>query len=242
MQWIQTPNEISLGYWTLKQGETKRASLEHLIFYPQSTDTKYATVVALHGRGTDEFDLLPLVETLALKHTLVIAPRAPLQFDAGGLVGGFAWYEFGEEGKPRLQTFEPSVDHLRRFLEEIRAVYPVDPGRLFLLGFSQGAVMAYATALQDPGSVRGIAALSGYVPLQSGFPLRLEHLAGLAVFISHGTYDEVIPVRYGRESAELLKSAGANVVFREYPMQHEVSAETLRDLCMWFKENSPELE
>ncbi len=226
----------------MRHGKTERASLEHLIFYPQSTDTKYATVVALHGRGTDEYDLLPLVETLGLKKTLVISPRAPLQFDAGGLVGGFAWYEFGDEGKPLPQTFQPSVDRLRRFLEEIKAAYPVDPERLFLLGFSQGTVMAYATALQDPGSFRAIVALSGYVPLQSGLALRLEHLDDLAVFISHGIYDEIIPVRYGRESAELLKSAGANVVFREYPMGHEVRAETLRDLGMWLKGTLPEVE
>jgi phospholipase/carboxylesterase len=96
--------------------------------------------------------------------------------------------------------------------------------------------MAYASALQDPEWFRGIAALSGYIPRQSGLPLILHNLNGLSVFISHGTYDDLIPVSLSRESAELLKAAGASVLFREYRMGHEVREETLRDLGAWFKD------
>jgi phospholipase/carboxylesterase len=219
----------------VKQKKAVKASLEHVVFYPQSTQTKCPTIVALHGRGTDEYDLLPLVETLALEDVLVVAPRAPFRFDAGGLVGGFAWYEFGQEGMPDPQTFQPSVERLRRFLEEIKAAYPVNPDRLVLLGFSQGTVMAYAAALLDAQSIRGIAGLSGYVPNQSGLPLRLKQLNGLPVFISHGAYDEIIPVKLGRESAELLRAAGAEVDYHEYLMAHEVREETLRDLSIWIR-------
>jgi len=218
------------------QGKAAKASLEHLVFYPESTENQCPTIVALHGRGTDEYDLLPLVEALALKGVLVVSPRAPFPFDAGGLTGGFAWYEFGQEGRPQQQTFLASVDRLRRFLREIEASYPVDPKRLVLLGFSQGTIMAYAVGLQDQHSILGIAALSGYVPHQSGLPLILQNLNGLSVFISHGTYDEIIPVKLSRESAELLKSAGANVVYREYPMGHEVRDQTLRDLDLWIRD------
>lgn len=158
----------------MKQGKSAKASLEHLVFYPQTTATKYPTIVALHGRGTDEYDLLPLVETLGLNDVLVVAPRAPLPFNPGGLMGGFAWYDIGQEGIPHPQTFQPSVDLLHRFLGEIKAAYPVNPERLFLLGFSQGTVMAYAAALLDPESIRGIAALSGYVPNKSGLPLNFS--------------------------------------------------------------------
>lgn len=220
----------------MKQGKAVKASLEHLVFYPQSTETKFPTIVALHGRGTDEYDLLPLVETLPLGNVLIVAPRAPLPFNPGGFGGGFAWYEFGQEGIPDPRTFQASVERLRRFLVEIKVAYPVDVKHLVLLGFSQGTVMAYASALQDPESFRGIAALSGYIPRQSGLPLILHNLNGLSVFISHGTYDDLIPVSLSRESAELLKAAGASVLFREYRMGHEVREETLRDLGAWFKD------
>jgi phospholipase/carboxylesterase len=219
----------------MKQGRSAKASLEHLVFYPPTTATKSPTIVALHGRGTNEHDLLPLVEALALNEVLVVAPRAPFPFDPGGLMSGFAWYEIGQEDIPHPQTFQLSVELLRRFLGEIQAAYPVNPERLVLLGFSQGTVMAYAAALLDPEPIRGIAALSGYVPHKSGLPLKLQQLNDFPVFISHGAYDEVIPVRFARQSAELLRAAGADIVYHEYLMGHEVREETLRDLSIWMR-------
>ena len=219
----------------MKQGKATKASLEHLVFYPATTKTSYPTIVALHGRGTDEYDLLPLIESLEVLDALVVTPRAPLLFSPGGFTAGFAWYEFGEEGIPDPATFRASLDVLRRFLEEITAAYLVDRERLVLLGFSQGTVMAYAAGLLDPGAIRGIAALSGYVPHRSELPLKLHDLNGLSVFISHGAWDEIIPVEFGRESAQLLNRAGADVLYREYLMGHEVREETLRDLSAWIR-------
>ena len=206
------------------------ASLQHVVYYPPRKAEKYATVVALHGRGTDENDLVPLVHLLGLTDALLISPRAPAPFEFGG---GFAWYDLSQEGVPEPQTFRASLGLLRRFMDEIRAGYPVDRKRVTLLGFSQGTVMAYSVALLDPPSFLGVAALSGYIPKRSGLPLALDDLRRLSVFISHGVYDQIIPVRLARESAEVLKKAGARVDYREYPMGHEVSEETVRELSAW---------
>lgn len=134
---------------------------------------------------------------------------------------------------PDPQTFRSSVDLLRKFISETSNGYPVNTSELVLLGFSQGTVMAYAVGLMGPSSFRGVVALSGYVPHHSGLPLNLRKLEGFPVFISHGTFDEVIPVKFGREAEELLKDAGAEVTYREYPMAHEVGENTIRDLAAW---------
>jgi predicted esterase len=52
----------------MKQGKAINASLEHVIFYLRTTKSSLPTIVALHGRGTDEQDLLPLVESLVGKN------------------------------------------------------------------------------------------------------------------------------------------------------------------------------
>jgi phospholipase/carboxylesterase len=223
----------------MKQEEVVKASLEHLVFYPSTSASRVPTLVTLHGRGTDEYDLLPIVESLGLTNVLLVSPRAPLRFNSGGMMEGFAWYEAGEEGVPKAQTFQPNVELLRRFLKEITEAYPVDPERLFLLGFSQGTVMAYAAGLLEPHSFRAIAALSGYVPNRSGLPFKVQQLAHLPIFISHGEFDEIIPLRLGRESADLLKAAGAAVDYHEYPMGHEVREETLQDLRAWMDKLIP---
>jgi len=219
----------------MKEGKPITASLQHLIFYPSMKKSTYPTIAALHGRGTDANDLLPLIQSLALEDVLVIAPRAPLQINLG-LGQGYAWYDLGEEEGPRPQTFRRSLELLRRFLAEIKAAYPVDPERFVLLGFSQGTVMAYAAGLTDPILVRAIVALSGYIPCRLDLSPEPGKLSRLRVFISHGTFDEIIPVQLGREAVELLKEAKADVVYREYPMGHEVREETLRDLEVWIKQ------
>lgn len=216
----------------MNEGKPIAASLEHIIYYPSRTTEQYSTIIALHGRGTDENDLIPLVFSLGLTDALVISPRAPLPFELGG---GFAWYNLGQEGVPNPQTFHSSLHLLRRFISEIKAGYPVNPERIILLGFSQGAVMAYTEAVTNPTSIQGIAALSGYIPQQSGLQFDLQRITALTAFASHGTYDQTIPVQLGRESAEFLRRAGADIEYREYPMGHEVREETIRDLAAWTK-------
>jgi len=209
-----------------------KASLEHYVFSSESSGDDCVTIVALHGRGADAHDLVPLIEALQLEDVLLIAPRAPLPLNLG-FVQGYAWYDLGEEGVPDPRTFSPNLDHLRKFLREIKSGYRV--GRLILFGFSQGTVMAYAVGLTDPASVSGIVALSGYIPSRSDLPLQWSKLNGLSVFVSHGEYDEIISVDLGREAAEMLRRAGADVVYREYAMGHEVREETIHDLAEWIR-------
>ena len=217
----------------MRRGESIESSLQHVVSFPQKTRPKYATVVALHGRGADAHDLLPLVESLGFDDLLVIAPRAPRLFEFGG---GHAWYDLSDEGVPDPPSFNESLRLLGEFLAQIKKGYPIDPTRLLLLGFSQGTVMAYAAGLLDPANVRGIVALSGYIPNRSNLPIQWEKLRGLPVFISHGAYDELIPLKLGKESFELLRNAGANVTFREYLMGHQVTEETMRDLTSWMQD------
>jgi phospholipase/carboxylesterase len=221
-----------IGQTMTSVGKAIEAALEHVVIYPPSQSEKYPTIFALHGRGADANDLLPLVESLGRRDALLIAPRAPFRFNLGG---GFAWYEMGQDWTPHSATFGKSLDLLRNFLGQVKVGYPVDPSRIVLLGFSQGTVMSYAAALLEPSSVQGLVTLSGYVPLRSGLPLKLDDVKGLPVFISHGTYDDLIPVKFGREASELLKKAGAEVSFHEYLMGHEVNEETIMDLARWFK-------
>jgi len=214
----------------LKRGESINASLQHLVFFPNETEPRNPTVVALHGRGADAHDLVPLVDSLGFADMLVVAPRAPMLCNFGG---GYAWYDLSDEGIPHQQSFNESLTLLRRFLVETEEGYPIDPTRLILLGFSQGTVMSYAAGLTEPSRIRAIVALSGYIPYKSGLSLQWDRMKEFRVFISHGEYDELIPVSLGRKSAEMLTQAGAKVTYHEYPMGHEITEETLRDLRVW---------
>jgi phospholipase/carboxylesterase len=158
----------------------------------------------------------------------VISPRAPFK-----LGYGFAWYGMGQVGSPEDEALHASLKELREFVEGVIPAYKLDPGRLFVMGFSQGAVMSSALALTEPEKVRGVIMHSGYVPVESGLNLKPEQARGKLFFVAHGMYDEVIPVRFGRHARDYLTGTGATVTYQEYPIGHSISEESLDDLSEW---------
>ena len=120
-------------------------TLIHKIRPPSTTGSeKPPVLVLLHGRGTNEDDLLGLVEYLDPRF-FVISARAPFRFQDES--GGYTWYDLREAGSPVLQQFDASYLKLIQFLADMKAGYPVDGERMFLLGFSMGSVMSFAAAL-----------------------------------------------------------------------------------------------
>jgi len=106
-------------------------------------------------------------------------------------------------------------------------------------GFSQGSMMSYALAL-GAGRPRpaGLIALSGFFPRVEGLEYDLEPPFP-PIAIGHGTYDPVIGVEWGRQAKELLESAGADVLYREYPFPHAVDPSFLAELRPWLERAIP---
>jgi phospholipase/carboxylesterase len=186
-------------------------------------------LVLFHGRGTDELDLVPLLEALDPERRLLgITPRGPLSLPPGGA----HWYAFRELGYPDPATFLPTYERVSAWLDEL----DLAPERTILGGFSQGAVMSYALGL-GRGRPRpaGIIALSGFVPNVEGFELDLEPPLP-SVAIGHGTFDPVIPVEFGRQARALLEGAGADVLYREYPLPHAIDPRFVAELRPWIND------
>lgn len=186
-------------------------------------------LVLLHGRGTDEHDLFPLLDMLDPERRLLGATaRGPLSLPPGGA----HWYVVRRIGYPDRETFQATYPLLTGWLDDLLARHEVAPERVVLGGFSQGAVMSYAVGL-GAGRPRpaGIVALSGFVPSVDGF--ELGDPSGLPVAIGHGTHDPVIPVEFGREARDRLTEAGAEVTWRESPMAHQIDPSFLRELPDW---------
>ena len=208
-------------------------TLIHKIRPPAATGAeKPPVLVLLHGRGTNEDDLLGLVDFLDPRF-FIISVRAPYRFQEG--FGGYTWYDIRDIGSPVLTQFDESYRKLIQFLTDVKTGYPVDGDRMFLLGFSMGSVMSFAAALTVPGLVRGIVAHSGYVPENTNLSFAWSELKGLSLFIAHGIQDPVIPIEHGRRAQTLLKQTSADVTYNEYPIPHTISEQSLSDLSDWLQ-------
>ena len=187
-------------------------------------------LVLLHGRGTSEDDLFPLLDLLDPEARLVgVTPRGPLSLPPGGA----HWYAVRQIGYPDPDTFHPTYAALTDWVDSLPEGLGAPP-RLVLGGFSQGAVMSYALALGAARpSPEALIALSGFIPSVEGFEVDLEPRRGLPVAIGHGSFDPIIPVEFGREARERLEQAGLDVVFRESPMAHSVDPGFLAELAPW---------
>jgi phospholipase/carboxylesterase len=188
-------------------------------------------LLLFHGRGTDEHDLFPLLEVLdPYRRMLCATARGPLSLPPGGA----HWYVVRRIGFPDPATFNSTYPLLTSWIDSLLAEHGIPHERTILGGFSQGAVMAYATAL-GAGRPRpaGVLALSGFTPTVEGFEIDLSDIEGLPVAIGHGTHDPVIPVSFGHEARDQLVEAGADVTWRESPITHTIDPAFLTELPGW---------
>lgn len=193
---------------------------------------KPPALILLHGRGTNEDDLLGLADYLDPRF-FIISVRAPYKFDQ--TFGGYTWYEMREIGSPHPQQFEQSHNLLLQFVTDAKRLYPIDSARVFLLGFSMGSLMSLALSLTQPEMVRGVVAHSGYIPENTPLKFAWDQLQHCSFFVAHGVDDPIIPIHLARRAHELLSKSNADVEYTEYPIPHTISEQSLSDLSVWLQ-------
>lgn len=185
-----------------------------------------------HGRGADEHDLFPLLDALDPERRFVGAtPRGPLSLPPGGA----HWYALGGIGTPEPTTFHASYSAAAEWLDGFLAEQGLGHERAVIGGFSQGGVMSYALGL-GRGRPRpaALAVFSSFMPTVPGFELDLSPPLP-PVAIGHGTLDPVIGVEWGRRAREALEAAGAEVLYRETPMGHQLDPEFVLAAAAWLE-------
>jgi phospholipase/carboxylesterase len=191
-----------------------------------STDPESPLVVLLHGRGSNEQEILTLARSLPPDRQYA-ALRAPI---AEG--GGFAWFANRGIGRPVAQSLAETMAWFRDWLPGVAP----DGRPVTLVGFSGGAAFAGGLALDDPQRYAGAAILYGTLPFDAGVPTSPGLLAGLPVLVAQGDRDTVIPRELlDRTWTYLTEESGADCTARRDPGGHGITAETLRELGTWLE-------
>nr|WP_102691882.1 dienelactone hydrolase family protein [Rummeliibacillus pycnus] len=192
----------------------------------------YPAVFLMHGMGSNEQDLPGLLDEIkdqchifSLQGPIIQAP-------------GYAFFTIEEFGKPHRNVFDQVVIHIMNFIEEAITEYPIDAEKIFLMGFSQGAILSKSLAVaMGKEKIAGIVALSGYTPDFVKNEYQKHSVEEMPIFISHGTMDIALPYQWGEASRDFFTKQGANVTFKSFEDGHGVTPEVHQAFIAFLKEH-----
>lgn len=193
-------------------------------------------VIFLHGHGGNEHALFGLKDSLPANYTY-LSVRAPVTLREGV----FEWFDktnrTGEYDGDSAQV-NSSEKLVADFVAAAVCKYRTSTDKVYLVGFSQGAMMSYYVALHHPQAIGGIAVLSGTMlpslraEVEPGKPLDMP-----LIFIAHGTADATLPFALAQQADQLLKSASITAQFHAYPgLEHAINEAEIADLKRWLEQ------
>lgn len=173
-------------------------------------------VLTLHGAGGQPSGALALFRPFADEHGLVLLAPGSRASTWDAVRAGFG----------------PDVEAIDRLLKMVFAEVPVDPARVAVAGFSDGASYALGLGLANGRLFRRVIAFSpGFIPPAS-------RVGRPAVFVSHGDSDEVLPVQAtSRRIVPALRDEGYDVTYREFAGRHAVPRSIAEAAVEWLDES-----
>lgn len=189
-------------------------------------------VVMVHGRAGDE-SVMWIFKQAIPKGVAIVSPRAPIAESEDA----FAWFDSSQGTlHPTNESLESSLTKFQVFIESLPYIYSIDPSRLVLMGFSQGAAICNAFTFRNPGAVIGVASLAGSMiqPIDSSSPA--GSVENLPVLIAHGVSDDTIPLEYAHKTRDRYLELGADVTYGEYSTGHKMTMQAINDLKAWLSE------
>jgi len=218
---------------------------------------RYPLVLALHGHGGQPEPLAGIFQAAGLRPGFfVAAPYGPYPVRLPETLG-FSWYppewryqellavadgpaDEARDRRRALQEREQDVSerHVLAALDAVLAAYPVDPGRIVLLGHSQGGTLAYGLALGHPERFLGLVVVGSSLPDRLAGETRLAAAAaqGLRVLVCHSPGDDAIAFARGEASHRRLAGAGITSRLERYEGGHGLTAALLRSIHSWIED------
>ena len=186
-------------------------------------------MLLIHGWTGDE-QVMNIFTRRLDSHYWVFFPRGPVKAPEGG-------YGWAPAGKDRASQTPYLVDNAKKLLQIFKKLLQqkqIDFTPPDVMGFSQGAALAYALATCEPKQIGKVAALAGFFPDGLNDFCPFETLKGKSFYITHGRQDDMIPVEEGRKAVTILREAAANVDYCESNATHKVDTKCFNDLSAFF--------
>ncbi len=198
------------------------------------------SIIWLHGLGADGNDFASIVPELKLpisKKIHFVFPHAPIRpVTLNGGLSMRAWfdiYNLNESGPFDESGINEAVTSIHQLIQQ-EINNGVTPDKIILAGFSQGGYIALLSGLFYPERLGGIIGLSTFLWHTQDFDQRRQpQNQHIPIFLAHGSFDPLLPLKFGQHTATFLENSGHKVDFYTYPMAHTVCLEEIASLSSW---------
>ena len=204
--------------------------LKYSIHFPEITQSNMPVLFLMHGYGNNEKQFNRLVEELNNKY-LIVSMRAPFNF----MVIKNRWYEYSISDGDTLSNqaqIDVSTKRIIKTIEHIEEEYNIDEKKIFIGGFSQGAIMSYKLALLYPNKFGGIIIHSARLPVEYSVK-ELNLYKNLNILIIHGSEDSGLSTKWAYQGKALFEKLGANTEYYEAKIGHKMNKETYGKIKQW---------
>jgi len=208
-----------------------------------SQEKALGSVIWLHGLGADGHDFADIVPQLNLPQHLALrfifphAPIRPVTINAN--MNMRAWYDIYHLDRI-LQEDKEGLEQSRILVENLienELEKGISEKNIILAGFSQGGALSLYAGLRYPKTLGGIIALSCYLPLLNETQQMLNPTnQNIPIMMAHGTFDQVLPIELARMSYQYLKELSLPVEWFEYPMEHNVCPQEIKNISAWLQQ------
>lgn len=230
---------------------TNLGPLHCTIIDPEAAAPPGRLVILSHGFGAPGSDLVPLAGELIhldpsfAKDTRWIFPSAPMSLDSQGMYGGLAWWLIDLEARiaaierGEIETFRndfpvgmaEASDALLGTVEAALSDASLDPSKLVIGGFSQGAMVSTDVALRMETPPKALAVMSGTLLCEDRWKELAEKQTGkFAVLQTHGYHDPILPYQCAEWLKEFFEAEGFPIDFRPFAGQHQIPMTALEGL------------
>ena len=203
--------------------------------YPQKKNGKI--LIMLHGYGSNYNDLISLSDFLGNDY-LYISIQANHSLD----LNSYCWWSLHFDSDNTLKSdfdqAKNSVENLNKFIQnEIIQKYKINRENIVLLGFSQGAMLAYALSLNFYEIYKKVIGLSGRILEEIIKPVSIDKYKDHKFYCSHGILDQTIPIIYARKASNLFDKNKIDHNYQEFESQHNLCMENIEAVKDWLKTN-----
>ena len=194
------------------------------------------SIFFLHGFGSNMHDLFGITPFFGKEWTC-ISLQATIQVQ----YNGWAWADLDPANIGKLPKPEQMVNHQKKVVESIEKSIEklnLNPNKINLLGFSQGASLSIYCGLKDTELLNSVVALCGFFPSDKIQEDINDNAKKLDIFLANGTLDQIVPISLGHATRDGLSRLGVQPAYHEYECEHTISNDCMRDFLAWLEERN----